>query len=94
MVSFHRKYAVKTVVVEASFFRICTGAFSHYEQYNQIWLKNKEVAIGEFLQDNPSLDEFEQQIISYKEVEQLVKMEEEKMNVGSVCLLTGKSKKR
>jgi len=75
-----------------SFFCICAGAFSHYEQYNQIWLLNKEEAINEFLQDNPTLDEFEQQIISYKEIEERVKMEEEKKNVGSVCLLTGKER--
>ena len=35
------------------------------------------------------MDEFEQQILSYKEIEEKVKLEDEKMNVGSICLLTG-----
>ncbi|XP_066913562.1 dynein axonemal heavy chain 5-like [Clytia hemisphaerica] len=65
-----------------------TGAFSHYEQYNTIWLVDKEMSMEKFLQKNPTLDEFEQQILSYKEIEEKVKMEDERMNVGSVCLLT------
>ena len=45
------------------------------------------------LQENPTLDEFEQQILAYKENEEKIKLEDEKMNVGSICLLTGKQNK-
>lgn len=66
-----------------------TGAFNHYEVYSDVWMKDKEEVIACFLDDNPTLDEFEQQIIVYKEIGERVNSEEEKMNVGSICLLTG-----
>ena len=66
-----------------------TGAFSHYEQYKKIWLEDKEKAVDLFLSNNPTLDEFEQKMVAYKEIEKKVQMEDEYMNVGSICLLTG-----
>lgn len=66
-----------------------TGAFSHYEVYSDVWMKDKDALIGRFLDDNPTLDEFEQQIIVYKEIGERLDGEEEKMHVGSICLLTG-----
>lgn len=64
-------------------------ALGQYEQYDAVWLLDKEEEMEEFLNTNPTLDEFEQRILYYKDIEKKVIAEKERMDVGSISLYAG-----
>lgn len=67
-------------------------ALGQYEQYDAVWLLDKEEEMEEFLNTNPTLDEFEQRILYYKDIEKKVIAEKERMDVGSISLYAEKIK--
>ena len=68
-------------------------ALEHYSRYSHVWLKDRQSTIELFLTTNPNIDHFEQAILYYKEIERMVENEEERTDVGSVALYTGKRTK-
>ena len=67
-----------------------TTALEQFSRYQHIWKDDREEKMKEFIDENPNLGEFESQILSLKETEEIVQLEPETYNVGAIALFTGK----
>lgn len=60
-----------------------------FKGYNHIWQKEKEETAMMFITKNPSLSEFESQILYFQNLEQKINAEPEYICVGPIALYTG-----
>ncbi|XP_043743727.1 dynein axonemal heavy chain 5 [Cervus elaphus] len=59
-----------------------------FKRYDHIWQKEKEETIMTFIIKNPSLSEFESQILYFQKLEQEINAEPEYICVGAIALYT------
>jgi dynein heavy chain len=67
-------------------------ALERFTQYSTLWEKEekeREADILEFVQQNPQLSEFEQQIRFYEQLEEQFMAEADRYNVGPIAIYTG-----
>ena len=70
--------------------RLINTALEQFNRYQELWVMEREVKIKEFLETNPHLSEFEQNIIFYVGLEDTIKEELEVLTAGAIALVTGK----
>jgi len=64
-------------------------ALEQFNKYQDVWVLEREVKTKEFLETNPHLSEFEQNIIFYAQLEDAIKEEPEVLTAGAIALETG-----
>ncbi|XP_029694908.1 dynein heavy chain 5, axonemal [Takifugu rubripes] len=64
------------------------AALHSFNSYHHIWKKDREDAMRKFIQDSPTLSEFESQIIFYRNLEMQISAEPEYIVVGALALFT------
>ena len=72
--------------------RLISTALEQFNKYQELWIMEREVKIKEFLDTNPHLSEFEQNIIFYVGLEDTIKEEAEVLTAGAIALVTGINK--
>ena len=66
-----------------------TTALEQFNKFQDVWVLEREVKTKEFLETNPHLSEFEQNIIFYARLEDTIKEEPEVLTAGAIALETG-----
>jgi len=64
-------------------------ALEKFNKYQDVWVLEREVKTKEFLETDPHLSEFEQNIIFYVGLEDAIKEEPEVLTAGAIALETG-----
>ncbi|XP_012940947.1 dynein heavy chain 5, axonemal [Aplysia californica] len=65
-----------------------TTALDQFADYHKIWEKDREVALEEFMKDDPKLSEFEAVVRSYEEMEIEINSLPEYYDAGPIALYT------
>lgn len=64
----------------------------NFKQYHPIWQKDRDETVAEFLASEPKLNDFQNMILHYRELEEKIQAEPEFYNVGALALFTGQCK--
>jgi len=64
-------------------------ALEQFNKFQDVWVLEREVKTKEFLETNPHLSEFDQNIIFYVQLEDTIKEEPEVLTAGAIALETG-----
>nr|XP_018671052.1 dynein heavy chain 5, axonemal isoform X3 [Ciona intestinalis] len=64
------------------------SALSQYERYHHVWKLNKDEVLDDIMERSPSVDEFEQHILSYKSLIEQINCEPQYLVVGSIAVFT------
>ena len=59
-----------------------------FKRYEYLWLQDKEEAYKQFLQSQPTLEDFENELKKYMNVEQEINSITSSYTIGSLCLQT------
>eukprot|EP00118_Oscarella_pearsei_P013119 m.101516 g.101516 ORF g.101516 m.101516 type:complete len:4701 (+) comp37133_c1_seq2:73-14175(+) len=65
-----------------------TNALEQFNKYGELWQKEVEESIKEFLEQDPALSEFQQRILHYQNLDGVIAAEPDTVCVGAVCLCT------
>jgi len=66
-------------------------ALDYFSEYSEIWEKDRETELEEFMKHGPSLSEFEHQMCYYAQLEDQFLSESERHDVGPIAIYTGLS---
>ena len=65
-------------------------ALEQFSKYSEIWTKDRDAELDEFMKLSPRLSEFESQILYYIEREKDIMAEDTHYDVGPIALFTGR----
>ncbi|XP_071824188.1 dynein axonemal heavy chain 5-like [Apostichopus japonicus] len=65
-----------------------TTAMDSFKEYHSIWQKDRDETVAEFLASEPKLNDFQNMILHYRELEESIQAEPEFYNVGALALFT------
>ncbi|XP_077982678.1 dynein axonemal heavy chain 5-like [Glandiceps talaboti] len=69
-----------------------TTALDKFKHYHEIWQKERDETLDEFMKEDPKLGDFNAMILYYKDLENQILEEPEFYNVGAIALFTEKLK--
>jgi len=65
------------------------NVLAKFERYHHVWKLEREDLLDDLLARSPTVDEFEQNILSYKALIEQINSEPQYLVVGSIALFTG-----
>lgn len=63
-----------------------------FKRYHHVWKDDRDEVLKDLLERSPSVEEFEQRILSYKDLIDQINAEPQFLIVGSIAVYTGKFK--
>lgn len=64
-------------------------ALEQFSKYSEIWMKDRDTELKDFMKQEPRLSEFESQILYYMDKEKEILGENTHYDVGAIALYTG-----
>lgn len=61
----------------------------NFKEYHSIWQKDRDETVAEFLASEPKLNDFQNMIQYYRDLEENIQSQPEFYNVGALALFTG-----
>ena len=68
---------------------LVTQSLEHYKQYEGLWTIDRNESITSFMEEEPSLSDFEAKMKEYTAMDNVFEEEAELLNCGSLALITG-----
>ena len=66
------------------------NVLKEFERYHHVWKLDRETVYQELIEQSPSVDEYEQRILSYKALIDQINAEPQFLVVGSIAVNTGR----
>lgn len=71
---------------------LVTKALEHFKQYEELWTVNSSEFMTKFMEENPSLSDFEAKMKEYTALDDVINEDEEMLHCGALALTTGQER--
>lgn len=68
---------------------LVTQSLEHYKQYEELWTIDRNESMTSFMEEEPSLSDFEAKMKEYTAMDNVIEEEVELLDCGSLALVTG-----